>query len=83
MNIVSLESCLAIISSLRPVEFDYIENNKHDIGFIAQEYQTILPAQVIEQDSGLLALNQNLTPYLVKALQELNAKFDAYIALHP
>ena len=82
-NVISLESGLDVISVLRPVEFDYIENNKHDIGFIAQEYQTVLPAQVIEQDTGMLGLNQNLTPYLVKALQELNAKFDAYVASHP
>ena len=82
-NIVSLVSCMDIISALRPVEFDYIENDKHDVGFIAQEYQKVLPTQIIEQDSGLLGLNQNLTPYLVKALQELNAKLDAYVASHP
>ena len=82
-NVESLESGLDVISALRPVEFDYIENNKHDVGFIAQEYQTVLPAQVVEQDNGMLGLNQNLVPYLVKALQELNAKFDAYVASHP
>lgn len=82
-NVVSLESGLDVISNLRPVEFDYIENDKHDIGFIAQEYQTVLPTQIIEQDNGMLGLNQNLVPYLVKALQELNEKFDAYAASHP
>ena len=82
-NIISLTSGIDVISALRPVEFDYIENDKHDVGFIAQEYQTVLPAQVIEQDNGMLGLNQNLIPYLVKALQELNAKFDAYVASQP
>jgi hypothetical protein len=82
-NITSLASGLDVISALRPVEFDYISNDKHDVGFIAQEYQTVLPAQVIDQDNQMLGLNQNLTPYLVKALQELNEKFDAYVASHP
>jgi hypothetical protein len=82
-NVVSLESGLNIISALRPVEFDYIENDKHDIGFIAQEYQTVLPAQISEGNDGMLSLNQNLVPYLVKAIQELKAEFDAYKATHP
>ena len=76
-NVVSLESGLNIISALRPVEFDYIANDKHDIGFIAQEYQTVLPEQVNEKDDGMLSLTPNLVPYLVKAIQELNAKVTA------
>ena len=82
-NVESLKSGFDVISALRPVEFDYIENDKHDVGFIAQEYQVVLPAQIIEQDNKMLGLNQNLIPYLVKALQELNEKFDAYVASHP
>jgi hypothetical protein len=76
-NIVSLESGLSVIKALRPVEFDYIENDKHDIGFIAQEYQTVLPEQVNEKDDGMLSLNQNLVPYLVKAIQELSAEIQS------
>ena len=76
-NVVSLESGLSVIFALRPVEFDYIENDKHDIGFIAQEYQTVLPAQISEGEDGMLSLNQNLVPYLVKAIQELKAEVDS------
>lgn len=82
-NVVSLESGLSVIQALRPVEFDFIENEKHDIGFIAQEYQTVLPTQVAEGNNGMLSLNQNLVPYLVKAIQELKAEFDAYKLTHP
>jgi len=82
-NITSLESGLNVITALRPVEFDYINNDKHDIGFIAQEYREVLPAQISEGEDGMLALNQNLVPYLVKAIQELKAEFDAYKATHP
>jgi hypothetical protein len=88
-NIVDLPSGLDVITALRPVEFDYIISKKHDIGFIAQEYQQILPSQVIQDPSGdetikaltngepTLVVEQNLVPYLVKAIQELNAKITA------
>ena len=76
-NVESLESGLDIVNALRPVEFDYIETDKHDIGFIAQEYQTVLPAQVAEDGNGMLSLNQNLVPYLVKAIQELTAEIQS------
>ena len=82
-NVVSLESGLSVISSLRPVEFDYIKDDKHDIGFIAQEYKEVLPKQITEGSDGMLSLTQNLVPYLVKAIQELKAEFDAYKATHP
>ena len=76
-NVVSLESGLSILQALRPVEFDYIETDKHDIGFIAQEYQNVLPQQVNEKDDGMLSLTPNLVPYLVKAIQELKAEIDS------
>jgi hypothetical protein len=72
-NVASLALGLDVVQALRPVKFDYIENDKHDIGFIAQEYQTVLPDQVVEGADGMLSLNQNLVPYLVKAMQEQQA----------
>ena len=86
-NIVNLDSGLSIINALRPVEFDYIETKKHDVSFIAQEYQLVLPDQVFEHDAStaekiiansdkLLGIQQNLVPYLVKAIQELKAEID-------
>jgi len=89
-NISSLGSSLSKILSLRPVEFDYkIKDRSHDIGFIAQEYVSIFPDQVTSNDgvSGeileltegdpVLSIEQNLVPYLVKAIQELSTKNDA------
>ena len=79
---------------MRPVSFDYIETKKHDIGFIAQEYQTVLPDQVklhaanpfekeLVGEDEIYGITTNLVPYLVKAIQELKAEFDAYKASHP
>jgi hypothetical protein len=94
-NIVDVASGLDKILALRPVEFDYKENDKHEVGFIAQEYQQVLPDQVIthaaneaekqwvDKDGRVMGINQNLVPYLVKAIQELKAEFDAYKSTHP
>ena len=90
-NINTLNNGLSIITALRPVEFDYKISKKHDIGFIAQEYQKILPEQINENeptnetkefidDGKLLGISSNLVPYLVSAIQELNAKVDAQAA---
>jgi len=85
-NIVSLANGLDIINSLRPVEFDYKENDRHDLGFIAQEYEMVLPDQIVKEnpndvhkewvDDEVLSIQQNLTPYLVKAIQELSAELN-------
>ena len=88
-NIKPLKTGLNIINALNPVEFDYIIDGKHDISFLAQEYEKVLPDQVSETSDitdeikaltngePLKQLNQNLVPYLVKAIQELNAKVTA------
>ena len=80
-NVIDVANGLDTIKSLRPVKFNYILTGKSDIGFIAQEYQRVLPEQITtHQPSGkekdltngddVLAINQNLVPYLVKAIQE-------------
>ena len=67
--------------ALRPVEFDYLTHDKsHQIGFIAQEYQTILPDQIVYSNpvgdevglvsDKVMGIQANLIPYLVKAIQE-------------
>jgi hypothetical protein len=94
-NIVDVTGALDKVLALRPVEFDYKENDKHEVGFIAQEYQQVLPDQVtthaaneaekqwVDEDGMVMGVTQNLVPYLVKAIQELKAEFDAYKSTHP
>ena len=83
-NVATLQNGLQTIMALRPVEFNYIETKKHDVSFIAQEYQKILPEQVKEHAASaaekeitgvdtLLGVTPNLVPYLVKAVQEQQA----------
>jgi len=76
-NIVDLPSQLANIMALRPVEFDYIESvgGGHQIGFIAQEVQTVYPDLVGVGENEMLTLtdmNKN-DARLIKAIQEQQA----------
>jgi hypothetical protein len=90
-NIVSVAESLAKINSLRPVEFDYKESGKHEIGFIAQEFEQVFPDQIITHDANeaerewvgedkVKAIQQNLVPFLVKAIQELSAANESLTA---
>jgi hypothetical protein len=83
-NITSLPSQLANVCALRPVEFDYIESEGggHQIGFIAQEMQTIYPDTVGERSDGMLTVTgwSKTDARLVAAIKELSAKNDALTA---
>jgi len=86
-NIINLEgSGLDTISKLNPVRFDYIDGIKNNIGWIAQDVQEVIPEAVdtISKTNDQLTLKSDyIVPYLVKAIQELKAEFDAYKAIHP
>ena len=84
-NITDLPTQLEKICALRPVEFDYKDGSGHQIGFIAQEIQEVYPDAVgVGHNEMLTVTGWNKTEaYLVKAIQELKAEFDAYKATHP
>jgi hypothetical protein len=66
---------LDIVHQLKPVSYTFIKNNTHQLGFIAQEVQTILPELVTEGNH--LSLNYvGLIPVLTKAIQELDLKLE-------
>jgi hypothetical protein len=92
-NIRPLVGSLDLISRLKPVRFDWKEgkglDRKDDLGFIAQEFESVFPASVVESLAGgdgiaYKSLNHSeLIPTLTAAIQELNAKFEEYKASHP
>ena len=89
-NITSLPSQWDNIKNLRPVEFDFIESQggEHQIGFIAQEFETVYPDAVAsspmfvgaEEVSGEERLTltgwSKTEARLVKALQEAITKIE-------
>jgi hypothetical protein len=61
------------IMALKPAAFDYIDGIKNEVGFIAQDVQTVYPNLVATGMNGMYSLKTtNLLPYIVKAIQELN-----------
>jgi hypothetical protein len=91
-NIRNVNKSLDKILSLRPVHFEYKNKiGKIKTGFIAQEFEQVLPGHIIEQkvpndlknfiDSETIkSIDTDLIPYLVKAIQEIVTKYDAKIA---
>ena len=87
-NIVANSNGLATVMALRPVEYDKkyrltaTNYDRHEIGFIAQEIQKVLP-QIVSKTHNIyaeeiLAVDYNsLIPVLTKAIQELKAENDA------
>jgi hypothetical protein len=89
-NITSIETGLNVISNLNPVKYrqysseydesgslQLIKNEFFDtVGFIAQEVNDILPEVVsVGSETTLWGINdEKITPYLVKAIQELSKK---------
>ena len=70
---------LDILKNINPVSFDYIEDNRHVVlGFIAQNVQELVPEAVVSKDKDddkmLYLIYQNLVPYAIKAIQELDEK---------
>ena len=70
-----------IINKLDMVEFDFIENHKHEeVGLIAQEVEKIIPQAISrnpDNEDDFLHIDYNtFVPYLIKAIQELNQKLE-------
>jgi hypothetical protein len=88
-NIHTISESLDRILELRPTEFVWKENEKRDIGFIAQEVEEIIP-EVVETSKGFLDTHTDdksqddvktvsyskLTPYLVDTIQELTKRIE-------
>ncbi|MEA3322991.1 MAG: tail fiber domain-containing protein, partial [Patescibacteria group bacterium] len=70
-NIISTDYGLDEIIQLSPKKFDYIDGSKENLGFIAQDIQSIIPEIVGEDEEGMLSLKMTMfTPILVNAIKE-------------
>lgn len=91
-NVAPITKALNIVSQLKPVTYSFKNNGQKSQGFIAHELQAIVPDCVTGKKD---AVKEDGTPdyqgvdtsfliaTLVAAIQELNSKFDAYVASHP
>jgi hypothetical protein len=91
-TIAPMTGALAKVAQLKPVTYKWNTDNSDGEGFIAHELAEVVPQAVAGEKDALDSQGnpkyQNIdTSFLVAtltaALQELNAKFDAYVASHP
>ena len=77
-NIQTLDSSEAIFN-LRPVSFTWKEDQREDIGLIAEEVNEHLPLLVKSDAEGnAIGVNYSkLTSVLIKAVQDLSSRIDA------
>jgi hypothetical protein len=85
-------NALNIINQLKTYDFKWKEAGIRDYGMMAHELQEVLPNIVTGEKDALNEDNSikpqgvdysKLVPVLVKAIQELNTKFEEYKATHP
>ena len=85
-NITPLENGLARTMALRGVTFDWRTaefpdrnfTTGHDVGFIAQEVQQVLPEVVRQDDLGFYSVSyEKIVPVLVEAIHQQQAQIEA------
>jgi hypothetical protein len=77
-NIHTIPYGLKTINALRPVAFNWKQDNKSDIGLIAQDVQAVVPEEVsnVNKD-GYLGVNYSgLVPVLIKAVQDQQVEIE-------
>src|SRR3989344_4461525 len=88
-NIDDLSYGLDTVMQLRPVSFDwkqdFIKNGTKQIGFIAEEVNSLIPEVIGHDDKGnIMNLDYpKLTSVLVNAIKELNTKISAIASSTP
>jgi hypothetical protein len=79
-NIQTLTNSLDKVLSMRGVEFDRIDiEGKHQIGFIAQEVESIIPELVSENQGTKSVAYGNITALLVEAIKEQQTQINNLI----
>jgi hypothetical protein len=76
-NISTLNSQLNNVLQLNPVEYDWVNGGKHDIGLIAEEVNEIYPDLVQKENEEIIGIQYSrLTSVLIKAIQELTTRVE-------
>ena len=77
-NILPINYGLNTILQLKPVNFQWVEGEEQDLGFIAQDVADIIPEAVnTNWNSDLLMRYESIIPILTKAIQEQQALIKA------
>jgi hypothetical protein len=77
-NIRTVENALDKVAKMRGVHFEWKASGEASSGVIAQEHREVAPEAVIENDEGVLSVNDAATTaYLIEAIKELKGIVEA------
>lgn len=77
-NIAPITGAMAKVAALNGVTFEWIKSGAGGMGFIAQDFETVLPALVTEDTDGMKGIEYGpVVALLVEALKETAARIDA------
>jgi hypothetical protein len=72
-NISDIENAMDLLKGLKGVRFDWVESGLGDIGFLAQDVETVLPEAIYGEERLSVAYHKIL-PVLVEAVKKLEAR---------
>lgn len=76
-NVETLTGASEIIKALRGVSFNWIDNGIKNVGFIAQEVESVLPEVVTSNELGIKSISYgNIVAVLVEAFKEQQAQIN-------
>lgn len=76
-NIVTIQSALEKVTSLRGVEYVRKDNGEKQIGLIAQEVERIIPQVVVDGEDGIKGVAYgNIVGLLIEAIKEQQKEID-------
>ena len=74
-NLVVFNDGLNMVKKMTPYWFNWIKDDRLDIGFVAQEMKSILPYVVVSSDSGLLSIDYGrITTVIVSAIHNIDTE---------
>lgn len=83
-NVREIDDALDMVLRLRGVRYEWQDSERFgtqtEVGFIAQELQTVIPEVVREGGEYLTVNTKNIVAVVVEALQELHADIEEYFA---
>lgn len=83
-NVAPITGALILLAQLKPSSYDWIEHKQSDLGFIAQDVESVLPQLVRNHENGLKGLvYTGITALNSAAIMEFYAEFKAYVTAHP
>lgn len=77
-NVLPIDNAWSVINGLHGYRFNFINDGRKSLGFVAQDVEQVLPELVTKSNDGFLSVSyQQIVAVLVEAIKDLRAEVDA------